>query len=346
MDFSSDTSAPAHPAVLNALARANAGQAASYGADSETLALEARLKALFETDDIAIWPTASGTAANALALSCICPSTHSILCHHDAHIEQDERGAPEFFSGGAKLATLPGEHGRVPPETLAETLSQIDPGFVHAVPPAVLSLTNLTEWGTAYAPGEIAELARLAHDSGLKVHLDGARLANALVSLDASPAEMTWRAGVDVLTLGLTKTGAMGCEIIILFGPSAADLANLRARAKRSGHMPPKLRYLSAQGNALLEGGLWLDLARHANTVAADLASRLARLDGVELIAPVQGNEVFARLPEDLAHKIAEAGWRFYPWPGGGYRFVCAWSTQADDIVAAFAALERAKAPG
>ncbi|MEL6663498.1 MAG: low specificity L-threonine aldolase [Pseudomonadota bacterium] len=339
MDFSSDTSAPAHPTVIEAIAKANSGQASSYGSDDLTAALEAQIKAVFETDELAIWPTASGTAANALALSCICPPTHSILCHEDAHIEQDERGAPEFFTGGAKLALLSGENGKLSPADVADHLETVDLNFVHAVPPAVLSITNLTEWGTVYTPTEISELARIAHAQKLSLHLDGARLANALATLECSTAELTWKSGVDVLTLGLTKTGAIGCEIIVLFGKAMANVPALRARAKRSGHMPPKLRYLSAQGLALLEDGLWLDLARHANAMATTLSSRLLEHEGVSLITPVQGNEVFAQLPAPLAEKVSEAGWRFYPWPGGGYRFVCSWTTQLEDIDRAFAAL-------
>ncbi|MEL6569448.1 MAG: beta-eliminating lyase-related protein [Pseudomonadota bacterium] len=339
MDFSSDTSAPAHPAVIEALAKANEGQAGSYGADAMTLALEARLKSLFETDDLAIWPTASGTAANALALSCICPPTHSILCHVDAHIEQDERGAPEFFTGGAKLDLLPGIDGKIAPETLSAHLDTVDEGFVHVVPPAALSLTNLTEWGTTYTPGELRTLADLAHQKGLNVHLDGARFANALAHLGASPAELSWKADIDVLTLGLTKTGAMGCEIIVFFGSAKKTLMALRARAKRSGHMPPKLRYISAQGLALLEDDLWLNLAAHANSMAQAVSQRILAFPGAALITPVQGNEVFVHLPSELAAKLSDAGWKYYPWPGGGYRFVCAWSTRPEDIDAAFSAL-------
>lgn len=339
MDFSSDTSAPAHTAVIEALSRSNAGNASSYGNDDLTFALEERLKALFETEDLFIWPTASGTAANALALSCICPSTHSILCHADAHIEQDERGAPEFFTGGAKLQLIDGENGKIATGDLEAVLATVDEAFVHAVPPAVLSLTNLTEWGTVYTPAEIAALSALARAKGLKVHLDGARFANALATLGASPAELSWKAGVDVLTLGLTKTGAMGCEIIVFFGAAPETRRALMARAKRSGHMPPKLRYISAQGLALLEDSLWLDLARHANAMASAFAQRLLTLPGTALITPVEGNEVFATLRSDLAARISDAGWKFYPWPGGGYRFVCAWSTRPEDIEAAFQAL-------
>ncbi|MEM1105916.1 MAG: beta-eliminating lyase-related protein [Pseudomonadota bacterium] len=342
MDFSSDTSAPAHPAVIDALARANGGQAASYGADGESQALAAQLADLFETREIAIWPTASGTAANALALSCFCPPTHTILCHRDAHIECDERGAPEFFTGGGKLALLEGAGGKISEDALDAALASVDPGFVHAAPPAALSLTNLTEWGTAYTGEETAARAAKAKALELTVHLDGARLGNALAALGAAPADLTWRAGVDLVTLGLTKTGAMGCDIIVLFGAAAKAVGDLHARAKRSGHMPPKARFLAAQARALLEGGLWLELAAHANAMAARLADGIFALPGAAPLAETQGNEVFASLPGATAEAMRRAGWSFYPWPGGGYRFVCSWATQPGDVDQALAALARA----
>ncbi|MEM7768717.1 MAG: beta-eliminating lyase-related protein [Pseudomonadota bacterium] len=186
MDFSSDTSAPAHPLVLDALAAANAGNAPSYGGDGVSAALREAVVALFETNDLDVWITGSGTAANALALACLCPPTGAILCHAEAHIERDERGAPEFFTGGGKLRLLPGAGARIDEMALRAALAGIDRDFVHETPPHVLSLTNLTECGTAYGPGEVAHLAALAHDAGLSVHLDGARLANALVSTGAS----------------------------------------------------------------------------------------------------------------------------------------------------------------
>lgn len=332
MDFSSDTSAPAHPSVIDALGAANSGQAGSYGNDDLTKRLERTVKEIFETDNLVIWPVASGTASNALALSCICPPTSSIICHREAHIERDERGAPEFFTGGAKLHLLDGPDGKLQTDALAQTLATVQPGFVHETPPAVLSLTNLTECGTAYTPGEIAALATLAHNADLKVHLDGARFANALASQKVSPAEMSWRAGVDVLTLGLTKTGAMGCEIIVMFGADAASQQELAARAKRSGHMPPKLRYISAQGLALLGDGTWMELASLANRQARHLAGALLRSGGASLAYPVDGNEVFIHLRPEIVDALTTAGAQFFPWPGDCHRFVCSWTTPASAI--------------
>ncbi|MEO1029671.1 MAG: beta-eliminating lyase-related protein [Pseudomonadota bacterium] len=332
MDFSSDTSAAAHPRVLETMAEVNSGMEGSYGNDSFTARARKLLEDTFETDDFDLWMCASGTASNSLALSCFCPPTGSILCHEEAHIERDERGAPEFFTGGGKLALL-GGHGAIIDEAeLREALASIDRSFVHETPPHVLSLTNLTECGTAYPVETVQHYAALAHEADLSVHLDGARFGNALAGTDASPADMSWRAGVDFLAFGLTKTGAIGCEIIMLFGDARTKFAELQARAKRSGHMPPKMRFLAAQAIALLEDGLWLSLAHHANSMATQLANAVCSVPGVSLAYPVHGNEVFAVLPPKMAKALIDAGAKFYPWPGGSHRFVCNWNTSQDEI--------------
>lgn len=332
MDFASDTTAPAHPDVLAKMAQINTGSAASYGADEVTQQLREKLSAALETEDFDFWLCASGTASNALALSVMCSATGAIACHQEAHIERDERGAPEFFTGGAKLRLLTGHGARIDEEALRYALAANAPDFVHETPLETLSLTNLTECGTAYSVETIRHYAALAHAEGLNVHLDGARLANALVSTGASVAEMTWKAGVDVLTLGLTKTGAIGCEIVILFGAMRAQFTALKARAKRSGHMPPKMRFLAAQALALLEGGLWLKLASAANQSATQLANILCARAGVSLAYPTGGNEVFAILPQTLERQVKAGGVKCYPWPGGSYRFVCNWATPSTDL--------------
>ena len=331
MDFSSDTSAPAHPSVIEALSRVNAENAPSYGNDAATSRVKSLLEDIFETK-LDIWICASGTASNALALSCFCPPTGSIICHEESHIERDERGAPEFFSGGGKLHLLSGAGGKIDEQNLRDAIAGIDHGFVHETPAHVLSLTNLTECGTSHSSSETSVRADLAKQYDLCVHLDGARLANAIAHTGETPAKLSWKAGVDVLTLGLTKTGAMGCEIIILFGEARSKLPELQARAKRSGHMPPKMRYLAAQAEALLTGGLWLELAAHANKMARQLANALCAVPGTTLAYPTDGNEVFVHLPEGLAEKLTTAGAKFYPWPGGSHRFVCSWATQQGEI--------------
>lgn len=342
MDFASDTTAPAHPSVIEALTAINTGSASSYGADDVTARVRGLLAETFETSDFDFWICASGTASNALALSVMCSPIGAIACHEEAHIERDERGAPEFFSGGAKLRLLPGRGAQIDETALRDALAKNDPSFVHETPLETLSLTNLTECGTAYSVDTVTHYAALAKTEGLNTHLDGARLANALVSTGASPAEMTWKAGVDVLTLGLTKTGAIGCEIIILFGRMRAEFDALKARAKRSGHMPPKMRFLAAQAEAMLTDGLWLELAANANQSAKVLANSLCARPGVSLAYPTDGNEVFATLPPNIETKIQQAGVKCYPWPGGSYRFVCSWATQQSDLDALRALLAEA----
>jgi len=339
MNFASDTSSPAHSKVLEAVLAANSGLEASYGNDAITRRLRTHLADVFGTEDFDYWLTASGTASNALALSCFCPPTGAVLCHAGAHIAVDERGAPEFFSGGGKLQLLRGPDGKIGAAQLDEALARINHDFVHETPAHVLSLTNLTENGTAYSVAEVTDYAAKAHAAGLTLHMDGARLGNALVATGASAAEMSWQAGVDVLTFGLTKTGAMGCEIILLFGEARDKKRELEARAKRSGHMPPKMRYLAAQGEAMLAGGLWMELAAHANAMAGRMADGLQG-QGVELAFESQGNEVFAMLSAAQAKALRTAGAVFYPWMGGSQRLVCSWATTTDEVDAFLDALK------
>jgi threonine aldolase len=336
MNFSSDTAAPVHPAILEALAEANAGPAPSYGADKWTAAAKAALSEVFETD-LDMWLVPSGTAANALALSLICPPHGAIACHEEAHIERDERGAPEFYTGGAKLALLPGAHAKIDLAALKIRLDASRPSFVHEVPVCALSLSNLTESGAAYTVSETAERADLGRAHG-HVHLDGARFANALVTTGATPAELSWKAGVNLMSFGATKNGAIGCEAILLFGEARKFAPDLMARAKRAGHMPPKMRFLGAQMAAYLKDGLWLDLARRSNASARRLADSLVKAGG-KLAHPVDGNEVFCRLPAGAADRLSAAGASFYPWPDGSHRFVCSWATTDMEVDATIRAI-------
>jgi threonine aldolase len=328
MNFSSDTSAPAHPRVLEALQRVNSGMEPSYGADEQTRLLKSRLADVFETD-LEVLPVGSGTAANALALSVMCGPDESIICHKEAHIERDERGAPEFFTGGGKLFLLDGPSGRIEGGDLQDICSEINREFVHETPASVLSLTNLTESGTRYEAAQIAELSDIAHKAGLTVHLDGARFANALVSSGSGPADMSWKAGVDCMSLGFTKNGATGCEVIILFGALMDRFRALQSRAKRAGHLPPKMRFLSAQALVMLEDDLWLELAGRANEAARKLAGILATDAGGQIVHSVDGNEVFAHLDADLYHALLAGGLKAYPWSDGSIRFVCHWGMEA-----------------
>jgi len=330
MNFLSDTTAPAHPDILAALADANVGYAPSYGNDALTAELTERLGGIFETEvDLVL--TTSGTASNALALSVLCPPHGMILCHDEAHIHRDERGAPEFFTGGGKLLPLGGEHAKVAPEHLERALAQWPQDFVHAPPPRALSISNLNESGCTYSPSELRALTRQAKSNSMGVHFDGARFANALVSSGENASTMSWRSGADILCLGATKNGALGAEAILLFGETRALLPELQARQKRSGHMGPKARYIAAQMLAWLKDDLWLDLAQSANTAAGNVAGILRNV-GATIIHPVDGNEVFAQLDEELAERLRAAGVGFYQWPDGSARFVASWSTSNDDL--------------
>lgn len=333
MDFASDNTGGLAPQILNALARAGAGHAPSYGADALTAELDAAFGRLFETE-VRVFPVLTGTAANALALAQLLPPWGAVLCHAGAHIHTDECGAPEFFSAGAKLQPLAGPQGRIAPAALAAALAAIQPASVHQVLPAVLSLSQSTEAGTLYRPAETATLANLARAAGLKVHMDGARFANAAAALGVAPADLTWRAGVDVLSFGTSKNGTMMAEAVVFFDPAhAADFAR---RRKRSGQLLAKGRFLAAQLLASVEDGLWLRLAAHANSLARRLGDGLAGL-GFAPVHPVEANAVFVALPEPLAAALRAHGAHFYDWPSPeagpqGRRLVTSFATTGEDV--------------
>ena len=333
MHFASDNTAGISPEILAALAAANDGAAGSYGADPITARLEAKLAQLFE-HEVAVFPVATGTAANALALAAVTPPWGAVLCHPLAHIACDEANAPEFYTGGAKLVPVPGADGKLAVADLAALLPG-DLGNVHHAQPAAVSLTQATECGTVYRPAEIAEISALAHRHGLAVHMDGARFANALVHVGASPADLTWRAGVDVLSFGATKNGALGAEAIVFFDPARAR--DLPFRRKRAGHLFSKMRFLSAQLEAYVTDDLWLRNARHANAAAARLAKGLTALPGVRLRHPVEANELFVELPETVISGLSAAGAQFFRWEGPTstcIRLVTAWNTREADVTA------------
>jgi len=339
VNFCSDNASGAAPQILRALEAANSGAAMPYGEDDTTRRVAARLAEIFETE-AAVFPVATGTAANALALSVMAPPYGAIYCHALAHIHVDECGAPEFYTGGAKLIPLAGAHGKLDPATLKDAIK--DAGVVHAVQPAALSLTQASESGTVYSPAEVGALAEVARTHGLGLHMDGARFANALVSGNYSPAELTWKAGVDALSFGATKNGALGAEAVILFKP---ELARAFAyRRKRGGHLFSKMRFLSAQLDAYLGDDLWLRNARHANALAARLAEGLAALPGASLCHPVEANEIFARLPEAVIAGLLDEGFAFYLWGPEAereVRLVVSFNTDPKDVDAFLAAARR-----
>jgi len=328
MDFGSENTSPVHPAYVRAVVDANAGYATNFEAERWTERALDALKRFFETDELLAFTVSTGTAANAIAIGAMVPPYGSVLCHWDAHTITDECGAPEMFSAGARQITLAGDHGRLSREALATHLSEARIGVVHAIQPSIVSLTNLTEAGTAYSPDDIASLTGIARKAGLGVHLDGARFANAAAHIGATPAELSWKAGVEVLTLGTTKSGSFGAETIVSFTPKYdTALAFLR---KRSGHFAPKSRFLAAQVQAYVEDGLWLANARHANRAARRMAEGLAPIGGVSLVHPTEGNEVFASMPSSMSDALERAGckfqrdWRLNPRHN---RFVTSWAT-------------------
>jgi threonine aldolase len=333
LDFGSENTAPAHPAFLSAMVLANEGFATNFEDERWTAHALQSLRKFFEHDTLQAYTVTTGTAANAIALAAMVQPWNTVLCHWDAHIETDECGAPEMLSGGARQIPLAGEHGRLSPQALATHLDQARVGVVHALQPGVLSLTNLTEAGTAYTPQHIAELSAVAHRHGLGVHLDGARFANAAAATGATPASLSWRAGVDVVVLGTTKSGSLGVETIVSFNPAYdTRLAFLR---KRAGHFAPKTRFLAAQLQAYMDDDLWLHNATHANAMARRLSEGLARIPGARRVHPTEGNEVFFELPEPVVLACVARGCRFqHNWRLDPlhHRFVCSWATTPEQV--------------
>ncbi len=352
MLFSSDNIAACAPEMFEAMARANHGAAKPYGNDEATARVQALVAEVFERP-ATVYLVATGTAANALALACLCPPWATVYCHRNAHVEEDECGAPEFYTGGAKLTLLDGAHAKIAPDALADALRFTARAGVHNVQKGALSLTQATEAGAAYTVDEVAQLADMAHAAGVPVHMDGTRFANAVARLGCSPADLTWRAGVDVLCLGATKNGALAAEAVILFDDAKAWEFELRR--KRGGHLWSKMRYMSAQMEAYLTDGLWLRLASHANAMADRLAAGLRAIPGVAIDAPLGANMMFPRFARRGHRALTEAGALYYLWPGDQTlegpddealqcRLVCSWATTQEQVDAFLATLRGALA--
>jgi threonine aldolase len=338
--FASDNYAGVCPEALDAFLAASAGHAAAYGDDEWTRRVSDRLRELFDTD-CDVYFVFNGTAANSLALAALCQSYHSVICHELAHVETDECGGPEFFSNGSKLLPARGEGGKLTPDAVLEVIARRTD--IHYPRPRVVTLTQATEVGTVYRPAEVAAIAELAHARGLRVHMDGARFANAVASLEVSPAEITWRAGVDVLCFGGTKMGLPVGEAVVFFDRSLSE--DFAWRCKQAGQLASKMRFLSAPWLGILDHAAWLRHARHANAMARRLAGGLAAIPGAELLFPVEANGVFVNLPAAVLDGLRERGWRFYTFIGaGGARFMCGWDTQPESVDALLADL-RALAP-
>ncbi|MGF1605673.1 MAG: threonine aldolase family protein [Rhodothalassiaceae bacterium] len=339
MAFWSDNCAPVAPEILAALADANRGPAPAYGADAWTDQLPAAFGQVFGTE-VAVFPIATGTAANCLGIAHLSPPWGAVLAHETAHLLEDESTAPELIGGGARLVGLPGALGKVDPDGLARWLEAAPWGFVHAPQPALLALTQATELGTVYSVEEVQAVCAIARRFGLATMMDGARFANAVAHLGCDPAEITVAAGLDMLVFGATKNAALTAEAAIFFDPARAEAFGYRR--KRAAHLLSKMRYVSAQLLASLDQDRWLSWAQHANAMARSLAARLAQVPGVTLCHEPQANAMFARLPEALVERLSDAAVGFYPWPSLGpdaYRFVTAWNTEPADIDQAISAL-------
>lgn len=323
MRFFSDNAAPAHPKVIEAIERANRLDTA-YDGDEWSGKLDGAFSDLFERQVRVLWVT-TGTAANSLALAALCPSYGAIVCHREAHIENDEAGAPGFFTGGAKLMLVDGPGAKVTPNAVAAACDRIRPD-VHRVQPKALSITNATEYGLAYTAAEVGSLGELAKSRGLGFHMDGARFANALVTTGDSPADVTWRAGVDALSFGFVKNGGLNAEALILFNTKLAD--EVAVRRKRAGHLLSKGRYLAAQILAMLEDDFWLRNARAANAAAQTLANAAPE----RLVYPVEANEIFLKASPDEAAALRAQGFDFYDWAPGEIRLVTSWDQEGEPV--------------
>ena len=327
LQFASDNAAGVCPEALAAFNAANVGFAASYGNDTATRVVCDRLRELFDAD-AEIFFVFNGTAANSLALAALCQSYQAVICADTAHVETDECGAPEFFSNGSKLLSAPHQEGKLTPAGVLDLITRRSD--VHYPRPRVVSLTQASELGTVYRTDEVAAIAGVAREHGLRLHMDGARFANAAASLGLAPADMTWRAGVDVLCFGGTKMGLPVGEAILFFDRALG--ADFEYRCKQAGQLASKMRFLSSPWLAMLEDSVWLRHAGHANAMAQRLAARIAALPGARVLLPTEANAVFVDLPQPAGEALRRLGWSFYRFIGGGARFMCSWATTAEAV--------------
>ncbi|MDG3085192.1 low specificity L-threonine aldolase [Vibrio hannami] len=330
ISFGSDNVAGVSPKILEALISDSSGGAMPYGADEISQQLQQKMSGLFETE-VSVLLVPTGTAANSLCLASMSPAWGAVLCHPDSHINNDECGAPEFFSNGVKLISIDGADCKIDPIKLSARAS-VKAGDVHSVQPSAVSVTQATETGSIYSLEELQAIGDVCKKHNMKLHMDGARFANAIAALGCSPAEMTWKAGVDALSFGATKNGAFGVEAVVLFDKSLAT--ELEYRRKRSGHLMSKMRFLSSQIDAYITDNLWLDNANHANAMASKMRKGLSDIDGVELINPSETNIIFCKLPLKTIAVLDEAGFQFYHgrWEEGVVRLVTSFSTTEDEV--------------
>ncbi|MBE9608436.1 threonine aldolase family protein [Chitinilyticum piscinae] len=338
-DFASDNTAGICPEALEALLAADRGCQASYGMDDWTAQASDAIRQAFACPQAEVFFVFNGTAANSLALASLCQSYHSVICHEQAHVETDECGGPEFFSNGTKLLLGRGANGKLDANEIDRLVARRSD--IHYPKPKVVTLTQSTESGTVYTPAELREVCAHAKRLGLHTHMDGARFANALASLGCSPAELSWRAGIEVMSLGGTKQGMPVGEAIVFFEPTLAE--DFAYRCKQAGQLASKMRYLSAPWVGMLQEGVWLRHAAHANAMATRLAEGLRQIPGIELLFPVEANAVFARIDGRVQERLKARGWVFYGFINeSGARFVSSWATQPDDVDALLQALREA----
>ena len=338
MDYRSDNTGRAAPEILDALVAANTGTALGYGADEWTARLQERFSELFETA-VRVFPVATGTAANALSLAAASPSWGLVYCSEAAHINTAEANAAGFFGGGLKLVPVSGPHARIDPEAFAKSLAAVMPGQLHRGQPAAVNITQASDLGSVYPLDEIRAISETAKARGLKVHMDGARFANALARLGCSPAEMSWRSGVDILSFGATKNGGALCDAIVVFNPDLVD--SLAVQLRRAGQVWSKMRFASAQLMAYIESGLWLRLAQASNAAAARIAAGISDLPGLRLIAPVEANEIFLEIPSAVMDALEGDGFQFYRRSATLARFVCRFDVSETETGALVAALRQ-----
>jgi threonine aldolase len=338
MNFCSDNVGGIHPRILDAMREGNDGAVMPYGADPYTRRAEASFRDVFGCE-LAVAMVATGTASNALAMSLMASPISAIFCRSGAHLQDNEAGAALMYTGGARIIGIDGRDGLIDPGDLDRALAGFDSSRM-LCKPAVVSVTQASELGTVYSLERLRDISGVCRRHGLRMHMDGARFANALVHLDCPPAVMSWQAGVDVLSFGATKNGAMAAEAVVVFDPALAE--GLRARLKRGGLMFSKHRFLGIQFSAYLANGLWLDLARAANARAAELADGLARGGLAEMLYPVEANEVFVRLPERVLASLEAQGFQFYRRGGGVIRLVTGFATQPADVASFVAATAQA----
>ncbi len=338
IDFRSDNSGCAAPELIEAINTANSGTALGYGGDALTQALQDRLAEVFETP-LRVFPVPTGTAANAVALAASCTPFGAVYCSALAHINTSECNATSFFGGGTKLVAVDGPHGKGDAKALQESILGAGVGQTHKNQPCAVNLVQATDMGAIYQTDELAAVSAVAHTHGLRVHMDGARFANALVALGCTPAQASWRAGVDLLSLGVTKNGGLLTDAIVVFAPDTA--ANIEFHLRRAGLVWSKMRFASAQIMAYVEDNLWLRLARQANFAAARISAQIDGLRSLRLIAPVQANELFVDMPESALAGLERAGFLFHRRGPAVARFVCRWDTTEAECAALCAAIDQ-----